>query len=380
MKREQREAEALGEGEQQEQHGEKAVQIAAGWNHSLALTGEEMTATTITLGFGSFPKLSAQGSVLCWGSSRFNQIGSLAGTAEPSPKESAPPAFVQLLPVPMAGIESHVKITAISAGLHHSALLTSEGRLLTLGHGKFGELGHGDLATRTLPTVVDQLRDHFVTQVVCGQKHTACLTEQGHVFAWGDNTHGQLGIHHARKPLAQVDPPPIQPPASVSPKNPKIRIVRGTKQGREASRCPSPAHVDIPAKVTQLACGWAFTLAITLDAIYGFGRNNYGQLGLDDTANRSTPNLIPSAAWHGAAIKKVVCGSEHTLLLAEGQVYSWGWNEHGNLGLGDEHDRHSPHLIKAFAPGSVVDICTGGCHSFALVRWASTDGKCQASV
>lgn len=105
MKREQREAEALGEGEQQEQHGEKAVQIAAGWNHSLALT--------------------AQGSVLCWGSSRFNQIGSLAGTAEPSPKESAPPAFVQLLPVPMAGIESHVKITAISAGLHHSALLTS---------------------------------------------------------------------------------------------------------------------------------------------------------------------------------------------------------------------------------------------------------------
>jgi len=97
MKREQREAEALGEGEQQEQHGEKAVQIAAGWNHSLALTGEEMTATTITLGFGSFPKLSAQGSVLCWGSSRFNQIGSLAGTAEPSPKESAPPVGVCLI-------------------------------------------------------------------------------------------------------------------------------------------------------------------------------------------------------------------------------------------------------------------------------------------
>ena len=27
------------------------------------------------------------------------------------------------------------------------------------------------------------------------------------------------------------------------------------------------------------------------------------------------------------------------------QLYSWGWNEHGNLGLGDKVDRHEPTLV-----------------------------------
>jgi alpha-tubulin suppressor-like RCC1 family protein len=55
------------------------------------------------------------------------------------------------------------------------------------------------------------------------------------------------------------------------------------------------------------------------------------------------------------------------ILLAGGQVFGWGWNEHGNLGLGDERDRHSPQLIDSIVRGSAVGVCIGGCHSFALV-------------
>lgn len=336
---------------------------------------------------------AASGKVLCWGSSGFNQMGCLyeeedaAGTEEEAARSQQQLVKRRLVPAPMAGLHSSIVVTCIAAGMRHSALVTQEGHLLTLGHGKFGELGHGDLATRSTPTLVAHLAESRlrVAQVACGQKHTVCLTDEGSVFAWGDNSHGQLGIgadsaqspHQATtRPTTSTVASPGQgaaggvPPTSSSKPKPRM-IIRGTRHRRGETCHSTPQPVDVPAnKVSKIVCGWSFTLIVADDgsSLFGLGRNNYGQLGLGDTTDRPRPTRIPSEAWNDAPIDKIVCGCEHTLLLAGGQLFSWGWNEHGNLGVGHEHDRHSPTPASSSSSDVMIDVCCGGCHSFALAR------------
>ena len=52
---------------------------------------------------------------------------------------------------------------------------------------------------------------------------------------------------------------------------------------------------------------------------------------------------------NGATIKGIHCMAESFLAVTEKdqkkELYTWGWNEHGNLGLGDKLDRHRPTLV-----------------------------------
>ena len=67
-------------------------------------------------------------------------------------------------------------------------------------------------------------------------------------------------------------------------------------------------------------------------SLFGFGRNDFGQLGIQPF-NRtiSTPVHIPIDS-EGANVA-VSCGSEHTLFLANQKAFVCGWNEHGNCAI-----------------------------------------------
>lgn len=62
--------------------------------------------------------------------------------------------------------------------------------------------------------------------------------------------------------------------------------------------------------------------------VYGWGQNKFGQLGLGDDKDRSTPTLIDKVLDFN--FKKVSCGNSHTALLDEGGVlFTFGNNEYG---------------------------------------------------
>lgn len=60
--------------------------------------------------------------------------------------------------------------------------------------GQQGQLGHGDLVKRNIPTKVEELRDKKIIQISAGKKHSAALTNEGYIYLWGSNEYCQLGM------------------------------------------------------------------------------------------------------------------------------------------------------------------------------------------
>lgn len=91
---------------------------------------------------------------------------------------------------------------------------------------------------------------------------------------------------------------------------------------------------------------------------------------------------VPIPVWnfHGHTVVKVACGNEHVIaLVSVGETYeggdlicySWGGNNHGQLGLGDEESRLQPEIIQMFnveSPWEVYDIACGASHTALLAK------------
>ena len=97
--------------------------------------------------------------------------------------------------------------------------------------------------------------------------------------------------------------------------------------------------------------------------LYVFGGNDNGQLGLGDQESRTEPELLEGLK----NVKTFSAGRYYTLvLLNSGEVYAFGNNRMAQLGLGDTRERHSPEKINI--PDPVNDISAGGFHSLFLLE------------
>ena len=81
------------------------------------------------------------------------------------------------------------------------------------------------------------------------------------------------------------------------------------------------------------------------DELFAFGYNCYGQLGLGDNENRNIPTLI----MQDKTIRQIVCGEDHSFILKEsGELFAFGCNNSGQLGLADNNNRNTPTLLGTF--------------------------------
>jgi len=207
-------------------------------------------------------------------------------------------------------------------------------RIFCWGSNASGELGIVCDAEKDvkLPTGFPKLieKQHIVG-IACGKQHSVFLLESGLVYSCGKDDKRQLG--------------------------------------RDGDK-------SLPGKITllenfniiQVACGEFFTIALTSDKhIYGFGANDKGQLGLEDTSPSPKPKKIKGIPSNNKVVQ-VVCGARHCLALASnGKVFSWGDNENGQLGLGnDKSFSRGQNEVKALSNLPVYMIAAGGSHSFAL--------------
>ncbi|MEQ2252224.1 RCC1 and BTB domain-containing protein 1, partial [Ilyodon furcidens] len=76
--------------------------------------------------------------------------------------------------------------------------------------------------------------------------------------------------------------------------------------------------------------------------VYAWGYNNCGQVGSGSTANQPTPRRVSSCLQNKVAVS-IVCGQTSSLALVDnGEVYGWGYNGNGQLGLGNNGNQLTP--------------------------------------
>ncbi|MBK7590113.1 MAG: fibronectin type III domain-containing protein [Betaproteobacteria bacterium] len=147
--------------------GSNVLSIAAGADHSCAVGGS--------------------GTVGCWGSNAFGQLG----TGDKVDRGSPPPG----------GIGTGV---AVVAGDAHSCSLTSDGGVKCWGDNSHGQLGDDSTTERLVPVDVVGLATG-VTAIAAGGSHTCALLSSGGVKCWGRNADAQLGDNSTIQRLTPVD-------------------------------------------------------------------------------------------------------------------------------------------------------------------------------
>ncbi|XP_058048904.1 E3 ISG15--protein ligase HERC5-like [Ahaetulla prasina] len=122
-------------------------------------------------------------------------------------------------------------------------------------------------------------------------------------------------------------------------------------------------------QIIQIACGDYHSLALSKGGeLFAWGENAHGQLGMGNVMGRiKDPRLVEEL--EGIPLVNIAAGSAHSVVVSMfGTVYSWGKNTYGQLGLGDKEDRCIPASVKALKHKKTVFISCGGEHTAALSK------------
>uniref|UniRef100_A0A0P4WC77 RCC1-like domain-containing protein n=1 Tax=Scylla olivacea TaxID=85551 RepID=A0A0P4WC77_SCYOL len=255
-------------------------------------------------------------------------------------------------------VELDAKVVQISAGDCHSAALTETGDVYIWGcfrdnNGPLGLVTEGS-GTRTPQQV---LAGTPVIKVSSGNNHLALLSQDGQVFTCGCGEIGQLGR------IAEVF-------ASRSSRN---------RNGIQALLDPQPIKVYYRRKAVLFDEVWAgglgtFVRAKATGDIYGFGLNNYNQMGDDDTNQKFQPVRLKNFA--GKTWKQLSIGQHHSLGVTEdGVAHCMGRREYGRLGLGElKEDMKKPTPITSLEEHKAKSVSAGECVSLVVVEGGQVFG------
>uniref|UniRef100_A0A8C1ZA77 Si:ch73-190m4.1 n=1 Tax=Cyprinus carpio TaxID=7962 RepID=A0A8C1ZA77_CYPCA len=122
-------------------------------------------------------------------------------------------------------------------------------------------------------------------------------------------------------------------------------------------------------QVIQIACGDHHSMALTKDGqLFVWGDNSHGQLGLKKN-HPSSPSAQHVQSLSGIPLAQISAGGDHSFGLSlSGVVFGWGKNSAGQLGLGDTTDRHVPMVVNSLHRKKTVSISCGGEHTATLSK------------
>ncbi|OAE35325.1 hypothetical protein AXG93_4491s1050 [Marchantia polymorpha subsp. ruderalis] len=260
-------------------HSINVCSLAAGWSHTAFVTecGELYTC----------------------GSGSFGQLGH--GDCEE-----------RLLPCKVQSLSSRAVVKA-ACGMRHTLVLTdtqgthAKSAVYSFGASRRGQLGLAELDVHgterlssqkivkvSIPQEIKEWTGNQVVELAANGDHSAAITDEDVLWAWGSNQRGQLGS------------------------------IEGTQKE------PSPTSVE----------------------------NFFKEGGCRDdsvitcSADQHWPKMVRVHGLEGRKVVSLSAGSEHSaVFLEDGELKVWGWGEHGQLGLGNTDDAPIPQIV--ILPGNL---------------------------
>jgi len=265
--------------------------------------------------------------------------------------------------VSVLGISSQA--IAVACGQYHTAILMDDGTVRVCGRNNNGQLGQNDLITRSTVVSVLGISSQAIA-IQCGLAHTAILMNNGTVRVCGNNQFGQLGVNDT---VVRLTPVPVLGISSqaiavtcgsfhtaILMNNGAVRVCGRNVNGELgqnvlASRSTVVPVLGISSQAIAIGRGLYLTaILMNNGAVRVCGQNIGGQLGVNNTVNRSTVVSVLKVQPLSLFIKQqcytggsnnllqvaVACGQGHTaILMNNGTVGVCGQNQYGQLGQND---------------------------------------------
>lgn len=328
--------------------------VQTNWVHIVASKTANMQASFMC-------GIKNNGSLWCWGSNSFGQLGDNTTTQ-------------RLTPFPVSGGGAWVKI---SAGDDHACGIKVDGTLWCWGRNFNGQLGDSTTTMRSVPAEVSgggQWKD-----VSAGATFTCGIKTDDTLWCWGGDFYGQIGNGATvGNQLVPVDIGGGSAWRQVSAGGGSLTAhacaikldntlhcwgdgVSGALGTGNTSSQNAPVQVSGGGSWKTVSTGKYFTCAIKFDDhLYCWGYDSYGNLGNGAGGQTSSPSLSDAGSW-----KRVSAGVDHACgIKADDTLFCWGRGDNGRLGDGSQTIQQSPVLV--VSGGTWTSVAAGTDHSCGI--------------
>jgi len=314
----------------------------------IAVKGLSKRVIAVAAGGDFSLALESDGSVWAWGTNDRGQLGN--GTNVNSGRPSA-----------VNGLTG--RFVAIAACEAHGLALRSDGSVWGWGDDYQGQLGNGSNADTTTAVAVTGLTGRVV-HIGCGFNHSLAVKSNGSVWAWGDNSSGELGTHTAG--VYQNTPVAVDRLTSGV-----IAVAGGASHSMalksdgsvwtwgviRLARSGEYLGSDVATPVAGLAgvkaigAGWGLNFAYESNvSIWAWGENFGGDLG--NGSNKDSTTRVKVVGLRSGVIAIASGWFDGYAVKSDGSVWAWGSNNHGELGNGTIDPKggsNIPVVVKAFS-------------------------------
>ncbi len=267
-------------------------------------------------------------------------------------------------------------VVEFAAGTQHTCARRSDGSLWCFGRNGYGRLGNGTLVDSSLPIHVDTL-GYDVAQVSAERDQVCAVKTDGTVWCWGSDQYDSLGVDSQTCVHSWGSYPCSPTPQQVDGLSDVVKVGTGKHyscalkydgsvwcwgangQGKlgtgNYSPQPSPVQNALPVQAMDIAMGAKHACAIDIVGdVWCWGENDYGAVGDNQVNDDHKGNVPAPVKVLGLPLPatQIDLGISHScVVLADDSFWCWGQNLLGQIGVGDEVNRHAP--VPVSLPGPV---------------------------
>nr|XP_056721562.1 RCC1-like G exchanging factor-like protein [Euleptes europaea] len=286
------------------------------------------------------------------------------------------------------------RVLQVACGRAHSLILTNTEGVFSMGNNVYGQCGRkvvdGEIYSES--QLIHRLRgfDDRVVQVACGQDHSLFRTEKGDVYSCGWAADGQTGLGHYNsvstptKLRGDIAGVPIVQVATYGDSCLALSADGdlfgwGNAEYLQLASVTDLTQVNVPrhlpfkvGKVKEAACGGTVNALLNEEGhVFVWG---YGILGKGPKLMEAAiPEMIPPSLFGFSdlspdiCVARIRCGlSQCAAITNRGELFVWGKNTRGILGIGRLEDQYFPWRVTV--PGEVVDVACGVDHMVTLAK------------